>query len=938
MTFFETIRQKAASVGLLDIFGDNIQSPALTRDEQFKLDYALPHMEKILDDTNADVSIISPYKNLKHSKKNENDQEMLYVYSGRLFLTTSFLIFRDSFDHNLCVFTLNISTIKKVERTSANSYTFTLQITLYSGIKIIVQFIGLKYRSMQFSQKLKFQLKKNIDNSRLLDSFVDTCYSEYLIAKNILKKGNSLPPSGLGQIFEYPGDPILQRERAKLKLWFDYFKDNGKNLTIIKHPMFYKLIRVGIPNRLKGEIWELCIGSMYLRFANQGMYLNILNENKNKQSQALEEIEKDLNRSLPEYPAYQHEEGINRLRNVLVAYSWKNPDVGYCQAMNIVVAGLLIFMTEEQAFWCLSNLCDNYVPGYYSKTMYGTLLDQKVFESFIQSKIPVLWDHIVQYDIQISVVSLPWFLSLFLTSMPLIYAFRILDIFFLNGPKTLFQVGLAVLKINGENLLQIEDDGTFIALIKSFFHNLDQSAHPDSSDIKYKKITKFQELLVVSFNEFSIITDEMVTQERNKFKKIILHDIESFAKRTQLRNLPQVRNINQEELSIVYDIFYQSIETHKISMGTGSSNMDFNTFVQFLSKFCDWCKSSESDQIPRFRKQKTDFLKRLFKKWDLENTGELTLQNIILGLDNLMSHDLMLSINNFFTLYDQEGKGEIHREEILQMSEGLLFLTDPWKSGRCIDKLTQQLIENDIADLIVKENDGIVTSAYDIELPKGVVIDDKKYKHEQMERYLKAASNFLQLSFEYARPLEAPNNIDLIDLSDNKESTDANIKAWRVLTANVALDPEHPCVVDLATFRMIILADETYELFFSSTLRHSFNIEKQDSLINGKSKALKNVFDGLIADGRRVAYQVRRRVDSVTTRGSITSIPSEKQDELDDFTSEHMDEQSELLERDLIDLSIDPHNHRTTEHYKRMEQSVITEKNKSTMELIEFEA
>lgn len=179
-----------------------------------------------------------------------------------------------------------------------------------------------------------------------------------------------------------------------------------------------------------------------------------------------------MKRSLPEYSAYQTEEGIQRLRNVLTAYSWKNPDVGYCQAMNIVVAGFLIFMSEEQAFWCLCNLCDIYVPGYYSKTMYGTLLDQRVFESFVEDRMPVLWEYIVQHDIQISVVSLPWFLSLFFTSMPLEYAVRIMDIFFMNGSITLFQVALAVLKINADDILQADDDGMFIAIIKHYFQTL----------------------------------------------------------------------------------------------------------------------------------------------------------------------------------------------------------------------------------------------------------------------------------------------------------------------------------------------------------------------------------------------------------------------------------------------------------------------------------
>lgn len=44
----------------------------------------------------------------------------------------------------------------------------------------------------------------------------------------------------------------------------------------------------------------------------------------------------------------------------------------------------------------------------------------------------------------------------------MIFAFRIVDNLFLNGPKVLFQIGLAILRINGEELLESTDDGMFI--------------------------------------------------------------------------------------------------------------------------------------------------------------------------------------------------------------------------------------------------------------------------------------------------------------------------------------------------------------------------------------------------------------------------------------------------------------------------------------------
>jgi hypothetical protein len=78
-------------------------------------------------------------------------------------------------------------------------------------------------------------------------------------------------------------------------------------------------------------MWETLSGSIYLRFTNPGRYKQILEENKGRTSTSTEDIEKDLHRSLPEYLAYQSEEGIGALRRVLQAFSYNNPETGYCQ-------------------------------------------------------------------------------------------------------------------------------------------------------------------------------------------------------------------------------------------------------------------------------------------------------------------------------------------------------------------------------------------------------------------------------------------------------------------------------------------------------------------------------------------------------------------------------------------------------------------------------
>ena len=151
---------------------------------------------------------------------------------------------------------------------------------------------------------------------------------------------------------------------------------------------------------------------------------------------------------------------------------------------------------------------------------------------------------------------------------------------------------------------------------------------------------------------------------------------------------------------------------------------------------------------------------------------------------------------------------------------------------------------------------------------------------------------------------------------------------------------------------MIILADETYELFFSETLRDSIRIDEGNESNNYRTKALRNMFDGILADGKRVAEQVRRRVDSVATRSSISSndgptsqlsatnemLPStdDRADDVDDFTQETGEEQHELLNETLLDIDDDMKSSNNNQQDKRI--SEMPKLDSKNADLVEFEA
>ena len=262
-------------------------------------------------------------------------------------------------------FTLPLCAVRRVERLHTQSYMFALSITTWNGFdagssslpappKLTIQLEGSRQQCERFCDGLKRGLRQGIKEVENMRTVVKDCYSEYFMYGDFdapsadRKKADGTPrtppDTGLGSIFKYPGNSRKLRDRSKMRLWHEYMKENGRNTTMVRQPDFHRLIRVGLPNLLRGEIWELSSGSFFLRLQKPRLYTETLAQHEGENSLAIDEIEKDLNRSLPEYAGFQSEEGIGRLRRVLTAYSWVNVDVGYCQAMNIVVAALLMYV------------------------------------------------------------------------------------------------------------------------------------------------------------------------------------------------------------------------------------------------------------------------------------------------------------------------------------------------------------------------------------------------------------------------------------------------------------------------------------------------------------------------------------------------------------------------------------------------------------------
>ncbi|TID31006.1 hypothetical protein CANINC_000404, partial [Pichia inconspicua] len=259
--------------------------------------------------------------------------------------------------------------------------------------------------------------------------------------------------------------------------------------------------------------------------------------------------------------------------------------------------------------------------------------------------------------------------------MPLVYAFRVIDGVFLNGIKTLFQVALAIIKVNSNSLLKCRDDGECIAIFKDYFASLDEV---DEINEGAKK--KFDMLWEVALNDFSVIDEKVIEKSRNMYKDEVFKGIDLFVKRAEIRNLPKLYHINSAQISNIYDRYYRILLADNNGPNRGNLEMDLNSFKLFMSEIVPWV------DIKQDSKDQDIFLRRLYDAWSNE-AGEMSLESLALGLDKMVDPDLMNLLSTFFSLYDPHKTGRIPKETVLELAEDLIFITTPWREGLIFDSI-----------------------------------------------------------------------------------------------------------------------------------------------------------------------------------------------------------------------------------------------------------
>lgn len=178
---------------------------------------------------------------------------------------------------------------------------------------------------------------------------------------------------------------------------------------------FSLLVPGGIPVALRAKTWSECSGASAMRIP--GYYDDLVHGvgGSDPESSVVAQIDMDIRRTLTDNVFFRKGPGVGKLKEVLLAYSRRNPEVGYCQGMNLIAGSLLLIMpTAEDAFWILTSMIEIILPPhYYDHGLLASRADQVVLRQYISELLPKLSAHLEDLGIELEALTFQWFLSVF---------------------------------------------------------------------------------------------------------------------------------------------------------------------------------------------------------------------------------------------------------------------------------------------------------------------------------------------------------------------------------------------------------------------------------------------------------------------------------------------------------------------------------------------
>ena len=234
-------------------------------------------------------------------------------------------------------------------------------------------------------------------------------------------------------------------------------------------------------------------------FFKKEEYISISNKIDINFSQKIDDqIKKDIFRSNVRFENFEEIKASDYLYRILKVIAIIDPELGYCQGMNIVVAKFLLIsdFNELETFnmiYYLLKIYDTrefYINGF--PKLYKFMF---ILKGLIKNLFPDIYNTLIKLEVGDELWIFKWVQTLFFLTLPVSISVRLIDCILCYGLEFIFNFGLSFLKEYEKRILKCNE------LIK--FLDLFRAVELENINI-LEKFNNKKELNFVDYEEFYI--------------------------------------------------------------------------------------------------------------------------------------------------------------------------------------------------------------------------------------------------------------------------------------------------------------------------------------------------------------------------------------------------------------------------------------------------